>query len=92
MLKNWFEFTQQLFTLTKDAAESKQQIRELQKEVKELALMMQALSMRFDQMQRDAERDRENLLLRLELALVRAERALPPAVPPQIEEKPKQSD
>lgn len=75
MFKGWFEFTQQLFRLTTDMAESKQKITELQKEIRDLTFAVQALRMQAESNEREARQHEENIFLRVQNALLLAERS-----------------
>ena len=93
MLKDAVGFAKQVLGLTRKSQQHEDDIKALRQEIKEVRQELRALAeaaqqQRFEQ-QRDRENgalERENLLLRLEL-LLRAERHLPPAQPPNQDEK-----
>lgn len=85
MFKNWFDFTQQLFRLTTDMAESKQKITELQKEIRDLTFAVQALRIQMESNEREARQREENIFLRVQNALLLAERSTIAPTSRQIE-------
>ena len=79
------EYGKQLFSLTATQQKHSEEIKELRDEVhglhQEMNDMKRLMELVLMELQRDremAQRDRENLLLRLELALVKSGKELPP--------------
>src|SRR5262249_19186812 len=86
MLQQIYDYARQLFTLKNQTEKNAADVQELQKEVKELAAAVQNLTYVVQRNQDNERLEREDLLLRLEL-LLRADRSLPPALPPSEIEK-----
>jgi chromosome segregation ATPase len=94
--KQIIDFGRQLFTLTarvqkheEDIKDLRQGLKEVRDEIREtnrkldlLAVVVQRLDLRLDHERETAARDRENLILRLDNTLLRFERRLPPSSPP----------
>ncbi len=85
MWKQFLDFSKQVIALTRRSQQHETDIKEVRQEMKELRDELRALTKVVQQIQweqrhdRDiAARDRENLILRLENYLLRAERGLPP--------------
>ena len=78
MWKQIFTLAKQLFGLAQDTAQNKTRIQELQKDVNELADKMQWVIFELRRLAEHDANEREKLALRLENALLRFERRLPP--------------
>jgi hypothetical protein len=85
MWKQFLEFSKQVISLARKSQQHETDIKEIRQELKQLGEEMRGLTTAIQQVQweqrhdRDmAARDRENLILRLENYLLRAERGLPP--------------
>ena len=79
MWKQIFTLAKQLIGLAQDTAQNKKRIQELQNEVDQLADKMQWVIFELRRLAEHDASEREKLVLRLENALLRFERRLPPA-------------
>lgn len=73
-----FDYARQIYSLTKSSTRHDAEIKELQRQVKDLTTGMQLLAIQRQQDQETATKDREILVLRLENRLLRQDRGLPP--------------
>jgi len=85
MLKDLVAFGRQLFALARKSQEHEADIKELREDLKdvrvkfdELAFEVKQLALELRHQRAEAEKDREILMLRLENALLKHDRALPP--------------
>lgn len=93
VIKRVWDFSRQVLSLTEDVQEAKTDIRELREALRDIQLDFESLQSKFVDLthvvekmalqmlhEREvAERDRRELMLRLEMTLERFERRLPPA-------------
>ena len=73
-----FDYARQIYTLTKSSTRHDAEIKELQRQVKDLTTGMQLFVIQRQQDQETAAKDREILVLRLENRLLRRDRGLLP--------------
>ena len=78
MLKQLFEYVQRLLFLAHETQNNRDDIKELGKRVEILSDKMQVLASELQRLNEREEHEREKLALRLENALLRFERLLPP--------------
>lgn len=93
MFDKIIEFGKQIFTLTRDVNQCKEELKEKRqhdkdqdKRIDEIAVNVQSLMFELLRDREKAASERENLLLRLENTLLRNERALPPGLTQKDEE------
>ena len=92
MWKQFYAVIKQLLLLTHQTDENREQIKELRHQVRELASAMERLAYevhrideKVDYYARNEAQERENLILRLENALLKSGRQLPPDEPTEDE-------
>ena len=71
------DFAKQLFMQSQETQKNKGDIKELQKEVKELSATVQRLIYEVHRMGENEQHEREKMALRFELELLRSSRQLP---------------
>jgi peptidoglycan hydrolase CwlO-like protein len=85
VLRPVFDFGKQALSLMKDMQQNKADIKELQQELKEvrqelrdLTAVVQQLAFQMQRNQDNERHEREKMLLRMEIALLRTQHGLPP--------------
>jgi predicted nucleic acid-binding Zn-ribbon protein len=79
MLKQLYELARRILFLSRELDECKEQIRGLQKQMEELTATVHRLAYEVRRVNENDAHEREKMALRLENALLRFERRLPPA-------------
>ena len=79
MVKPAFDFALRVYNLARDTAKNSSDIKDLQRQVEELTDRVVRLSYDLERRGESEKQEREMLLLRLENALLRFDRRLPPA-------------
>lgn len=79
MLNQLFEFFQQALFLQRDVSKLKEDVASLQRELEETRALVNRLAFDLQRVNEREQQEREKLVLRLENALLRYERALPPS-------------
>jgi hypothetical protein len=78
MLKQFVEYLLDLLNTARDTRANKEAITDLRKELDELARTMARFSFELRSLREEERHEREKLVLRVENALLRIERLLPP--------------
>ncbi|MDQ3802974.1 MAG: hypothetical protein M3416_03860 [Acidobacteriota bacterium] len=78
MLKKLWEVTAMLFTLAQDLQRFRQEQKEIRNELRDLAIIVHALSQEFKHSKEQAASEHARLLIELENRLLKYERALSP--------------
>ena len=79
MLKQLFEYIHKLFFLAHEVQQNRKELDELRRSVEELAETMRQQTFDIQRISEREQHEREKLMLRLENALLKFERQLPPA-------------
>ncbi|MBI3851341.1 MAG: hypothetical protein HY298_13855 [Verrucomicrobia bacterium] len=83
MLKQLFDYVQQLLFLGRDTQKNRDDIEELRRELQQTNALVIELSHKLERLAERERLEREKLALQLENALLRFERRLPPAKEPK---------
>lgn len=83
VLKHLFESIHKLFFLAYEVQQNRKELDALRRSVEELAETVRQQSFDIQRIIEREQRERENLMLRLENALLKFERQLPPAKEPK---------
>jgi hypothetical protein len=78
MLKQVYDYVRQLLSVKHQTEQNTDDIRDLRQELKELTAAVQVLAFEVRRNQENDTHEREKMLLRLENALLKFERRLPP--------------
>ena len=78
MLRQLFDYVQRLLFLAHETQNNRDDIEELRKRVETLTVTMQSVASELQRLNEREQHEREKLALRLENALLRFERLLPP--------------
>jgi len=78
VLKQAFDYVQQLFLLSRDTQQNRKDIEELRRELQRTNAVVIELSSKLERLADRERLEREKLALQLENALLRFERLLPP--------------
>lgn len=79
MFKQLFEFIRQALLLQRDLRELREDVASLQREVEEANALAARLAFEIQRIGEREQQEREKFVLKVENALLRFERALPPA-------------
>jgi predicted RNase H-like nuclease (RuvC/YqgF family) len=82
MWRQLYDYARQLLTLKVQTEKNAADIKEMRQELKDLTAVVQRLAFEVQRLRDNEVHEREKMALRLENALLRFERRLPPA-PPQ---------
>lgn len=86
MLRQFFDYARSLLLLKEQTEKNTADIREIRQELRELTAVVQGLIFEVQRTQENEAHEREKLMLRLENALLRAERqSLPESKDPEKE-------
>jgi len=78
-LRQLIEYVHELLFLARETKENRDDIEKLQTRLEDLTQKVQALTFEFERFRDEERHEREKLVLRLENALLKFERQLPPA-------------
>jgi archaellum component FlaC len=83
VLRPLIEYIHDLLLLARETKENRDDIEKLQTRVEDLTQKVQALTFEFERFREEERHEREKLMLRIENALLKFERQLPPAKEPK---------
>ncbi len=78
-MRQLIEYVHELLFLARETKENRDDIEKLQTRLEDLTQKVQALTFEFERFRDEERHEREKLVLRLENALLKFERQLPPA-------------
>ncbi|HEX8149295.1 MAG TPA: hypothetical protein VF591_19085 [Pyrinomonadaceae bacterium] len=76
--KDFASLVQKVFTLSKELEQNRADIKELRQDVRALVLRVEQIANRLEMLDAREEAEREKLTLRLQVALLKFDRRLPP--------------
>lgn len=83
MLKQFVDYILDLLNTARDTRANKEAIADLREEVNQLATAVERISFELRSLREEERHEREKLMLRIENALLKFERQLPPAKEPK---------